>query len=693
MKAKISYIIIVLMSISTVYAEDPVHFDDPKLKEYVEWALGKTNPTSCDMLLLTHLHNRIDLGISDLTGLEYATNMIVLQLEGSNLNSSDLSIICQYMPDLEDLDVSRNQISNVSCVFINNTKLENLDIGGNNIISISGIGSLTDLRTFTAANNNIEDICPLTNLYNLERVTFTGNSLNCQSHTLCIPQIQTNNPGIDLQYDPPYPPCDISVRTDSPKNITNSCATLQGYLISDGRESCDCRFVYWKEGEGTNRMYTNWQEGKRSGQTFSESLCNLEPCTIYYYAAEARNSAGSSTVSTMSFTTPARVSVSSSVGGSVAMPGEGNHEQECGTAGLIEALPKDNFIFSHWSGSAVDEGCVDDPHANPANLTYCGDHTLRAQFLSLLEAVYVDANMDDPNEDGNDIHPFDSIQEAVEVAQDGTTIFVGPGTYIGTIDFMGRDIVVTSEDPDNPRFLNFAVIDANDTGTAVTFNQEETDATILKGFIITRGLGQRAGAILCQNSNPIIQNCLIVGNRSLDAHGGALVWIDANGVIENCTIAHNYGGQNGAGIVLENSSPVITNCIVWDNLAMDLAADATSGPVISYTNMTTLQAGEGNLVDDPEFYMIGYWGDLHDPSIAVAPNHPNALWIPGDYHLMSEAGRWDMDIQSWAQDAVSSPCIDAGDPNAPWAGEYESNGGRINMGAYGNTQQASLSNK
>ena len=74
----------------------------------------------------------------------------------------------------------------------------------------------------------------------------------------------------------------------------------------------------------------------------------------------------------------------------------------------------------------------------------------------------------------------------------------------------------------------------------------------------------------------------------------------------------------------------------------------------------------------------------------------------GDYHLKSERGRFypedpnqpgmfgDLD-GLWAMDSVTSPCIDAGDPTLdPWA-EPSPNGGRVNVGAYGNTPYASMS--
>ena len=59
--------------------------------------------------------------------------------------------------------------------------------------------------------------------------------------------------------------------------------------------------------------------------------------------------------------------------------------------------------------------------------------------------------------------------------------------------------------------------------------------------------------------------------------------------------------------------------------------------------------------------------------------------------MRSQAGRWDPVSESWVQDDVTSPCIDAGDPNSPIGHEPFPNGGIINMGAYGGTAEASKS--
>ncbi len=80
--------------------------------------------------------------------------------------------------------------------------------------------------------------------------------------------------------------------------------------------------------------------------------------------------------------------------------------------------------------------------------------------------------------------------------------------------------------------------------------------------------------------------------------------------------------------------------------------------------------------------------DLHaDPLFekGVTTNDPNLV----DLHLQSEAGRWDGTM--WLLDNVTSPCIDAGDPACNYSNEPMPNGGRVNMGAYGNTIEASKS--
>lgn len=135
---------------------------------------------------------------------------------------------------------------------------------------------------------------------------------------------------------------------------------------------------------------------------------------------------------------------------------------------------------------------------------------------------------------------------------------------------------------------------------------------------------------------------------------------------------------------------VITNSIIRDNFPHDLRVQSTNTEV-SYCNYAKANSypvvgdlGIGNVHVDPYFAEPGQW--VQDPC-----DHSNLTWVGGDYHLKSQAGRWEAVTKSWIQDDVTSPCIDAGNPAGPVELESFPNGGIVNMGAYGGTIEASRS--
>ena len=82
----------------------------------------------------------------------------------------------------------------------------------------------------------------------------------------------------------------------------------------------------------------------------------------------------------------------------------------------------------------------------------------------------------------------------------------------------------------------------------------------------------------------------------------------------------------------------------------------------------------------------GYWDPCNTPEY-----YADDIWVRGDYHLKSQGGRWDPNEGRWTMDDVTSPCVDAGDPLDPVGHEPFPNGGIINMGVYGGTDEASKS--
>jgi hypothetical protein len=113
--------------------------------------------------------------------------------------------------------------------------------------------------------------------------------------------------------------------------------------------------------------------------------------------------------------------------------------------------------------------------------------------------------------------------------------------------------------------------------------------------------------------------------------------------------------------------------------------------VANYMDIQGGWPGTGNLDVDPLFVLPGYWADPANLVQPVDPLGTTLVWVPGDYHLASRIGHWDATARMWVPDRVHSPCIDAGDPQSLVVEEPLPNGNCVNLGAYGGTSQASLS--
>ncbi len=180
------------------------------------------------------------------------------------------------------------------------------------------------------------------------------------------------------------------------------------------------------------------------------------------------------------------------------------------------------------------------------------------------------------------------------------------------------------------------------------------------------------GGIGLYNCTMRIENCIIIGNTAERYYGGGIYLTGRWSRVSNCTIVGNSAGREGGGVRVEGDVAV-TNCIMRDNTSPTnpgISSGDSSGTVtVSYSNVEEGYTGAGNIDNDPCFA---------DPCKA-------------DYHLKSQSGRWEPASQAWIIDDLTSPCIDAGDPMAPIGAEPFPNGGRINMGAYGGTTEASKS--
>ena len=185
-----------------------------------------------------------------------------------------------------------------------------------------------------------------------------------------------------------------------------------------------------------------------------------------------------------------------------------------------------------------------------------------------------------------------TIQLGINVAVDGDTVLVQPGTYIENINYNGKNIVVASLflTTQNTSYISQTVIDGNQDGIVVTFVNEELATAVLTGFTITNGtLGIGCGGsgpslrylIITNNSGsglscdkgstPRLQNA-IVANNSAFKGGGIECSTGSTLILENVTITNNCASFKGGGIYCDESNLIFDSenrCNIFQNSVLN----------------------------------------------------------------------------------------------------------------------------
>ena len=111
--------------------------------------------------------------ITDLTGLEYFTNLSSLTLSNNNISSLDR---LSQLSNLGTLYLDQNNISDMGAIQWL-TNLTDLNLSDNNINNISYVSNLTSLSHFYCSNNPVEVIADLENLPDLLEVSLDGTNV------------------------------------------------------------------------------------------------------------------------------------------------------------------------------------------------------------------------------------------------------------------------------------------------------------------------------------------------------------------------------------------------------------------------------------------------------------------------------------------------------------------------------------
>gem|GEM_PF-542526 len=681
-----------------------VYIPDPGLKAGIEQALGKSDPSADDMLLLTHL-SAGSRQIEDLTGIEYATNLQSLYLASNRI--TDLQPL-SGLYNLCELDLSRNQISDIAAlrglVNLENLDLDynriadiqplsgldrlyRLDLDSNLIENLSPIAGLLGLEELWLSSNRISDIGPLASLSRLKRLDLEGNRIDDLSAVSGLSGLEELWLGSN-RIDDIGPIADLVGlrRLDLGSNLIQDVSAISrlgsletldisGNTISS-IDALSSLTGLWYLDISNNLIRSI---SPISGLVHLSTLdiggnpWDAQTCLVYIPQMLSTNS--NLTIRGNPCDKTAVIEIIARTGGHVSSPGEGTFVVERGDEILLEAVPEPGYRFSHWSGSVSGSD-------NPLALTVDASCQVTAHFISILDRLFVDDDARGKGrQDGTAGYPFSSIQQAVEVAANGAAILVRPGRYEGSIDLLGKSVILQGGEPNDPNLSPWPVV-TTVSGPAMRFTHGEGPDCRLTGFVITCSKGNPAAAIWCSYSSPVISHCLIVGNGA-GGDSRSIIYCQASSAqFLHCTIADNMVGQFGGCIYLVDSPVVIRNCIVWGNVGRVLVVEGGGAPRIEYSDIEGGWEGVGNMMVDPLFARLGRWSYVADGGM---------VWEAGDYHLRSAGGRWDSDLGAWVVDGVSSGCIDGGDPGSGVGFEGWPNGGRVNLGAYGGTTQASRS--
>jgi len=144
------------------------------------------------------------------------------------------------------------------------------------------------------------------------------------------------------------------------------------------------------------------------------------------------------------------------------------------------------------------------------------------------------------------------------------------------------------------------------------------------------GIGGYGGGMQCNESSPVVINC-IIGNNTSNNGGGGVNNDDASSTFINCTITGNIGPAGGLHSGDTHSSVTAVNCIIWGNTWGNTTREVSVNPTchlyITYSDIRGGYDGEGNINADPLFVS------------------------ESDFHLQNESPN-------------QSPCIDVGNNSA-----------------------------
>jgi hypothetical protein len=248
----------------------------------------------------------------------------------------------------------------------------------------------------------------------------------------------------------------------------------------------------------------------------------------------------------------------------------------------------------------------------------------------------------------------DTLEEAVLLSSPGDLVELGPGTFSLAAPLELNGIVLCGYAPFYTR------LDASDIDTALRLvnGNQESPSTVSMLTIFADGDGT---GIVFESGEGLARN-VIIHDMSI----GLEVNSGASAAAVNMTISRT----TAAAMLARTGSTLHTrNNIIIRNSGYGIGAEPGAAVNTLYDNKYDFGAD-----------------DLSD-NIDEVPQNPNGGDISADVVFVNEADGYFREEET----NPPQPSVDAGDPNDDFDKEPYYNGGRVNMGAFGNTEFAACS--
>ena len=213
-------------------------------------------------------------------------------------------------------------------------------------------------------------------------------------------------------------------------------------------------------------------------------------------------------------------------------------------------------------GHELEFNCVGDQDTANCNLN---------QYIG--PVWYVSNEGSDENGNGSEGGPFASIQKGIELAMNGDTVLVEPGTYATNNAIYNKNIILGSRylTTGDTSFISSTIINGEGEGCPLMIYGNVNDSCRVTGFSIQNGTSGcvygQGGGIYVEGSNPRLDNLIIKNNRSTNFGGG--MHIVSSPTIENIILKNNEADELGGGLYIAGgASPTMNNIQIIGNTAV-----------------------------------------------------------------------------------------------------------------------------